>query len=295
MVLRYILHSLLKNAAKEKVRETVVEAAQEHLRQNTGQRRTGRGEPSSHDMTCDVGVVFAMAIESGELEDRLDEKATSTFGQGFAVRTGTLGEHRVGIVRGGVGREKAAAATEAFITGHKPRLVISAGLAGGLKAEMKRSDILMANRLVDVSGAILSVDLRVDAASLAAVPGVYVGNLLTADRIIRSPSDKRAMGEKYGALAVDMETFAVGEVCRRHKVPFLAVRAISDTVNDALPEDVDKLLAQKTTTGKIGAAVGAIWRRPGSVKDMVQLRENAIDASARLAKFLVAMIGQLPQ
>ncbi|NQT40578.1 MAG: hypothetical protein HQ581_24005, partial [Planctomycetes bacterium] len=40
-------------------------------------------------------------------------------------------------------------------------------------------------------------------------------------------------------------------------------------------------------------AAAAIWRRPGSVKDMWRLRENAMVASDRLAEFLAGMIGQL--
>ena len=36
----------------------------------------------------------------------------------------------------------------------------------------------------------------------------------------------------------------------------------------------------------MGAAVGALWRRPASAKEMYQLRENALVASGQLAKFL---------
>ena len=60
---------------------------------------------------------------------------------------------------------------------------------------------------------------------------------------------------------------------------------INDTADEALPRDVEHLLAQKT--GPPG------WARPGrdvatagQAKDMYQLRENALVASGRLAKFL---------
>ncbi len=116
---------------------------------------------------------------------------------------------------------------------------------------------------------------------------------MTADRVIRLPDEKQALGQQHDAMAVDMETFAVAEVCQRREVRFLAVRVINDTVDEELPVDVEHLLEQKTMPGKLGAATGAIWRRPSSLKDMYQLRENALVASERLAKFLDGMVKQL--
>ena len=92
--------------------------------------------------------------------------------------------------------------------------------------------------------------------------------------------------QRYGALAADMETFAVAEVCRQRGVPFASIRVVNDTSDETLPRDVEHLLAQKTGAAQLGAALGAIWRRPASAKDMYQLRENALVASGRLAKFL---------
>ena len=90
-----------------------------------------------------------------------------------------------------------------------------------------------------------------------------------------------------------MESFAVAEVCRARHVRFLAVRVINDAVDDELPRDVEHLLDQKTHAGRFGAVTGAVWRRPGSVKDLWKLRERATSASTRLGKFLVGMMEQL--
>jgi adenosylhomocysteine nucleosidase len=112
---------------------------------------------------------------------------------------------------------------------------------------------------------------------------------MTADSVIRTPGEKKATLEQSGAMAVDMETFAVAEVCRRRQVAFSSVRVISDAIDERLPPEVEHLVAQKTTAARFGAALGAICRRPGSVKDMVQLKENALVASIRLAKFLAGV------
>ena len=97
----------------------------------------------------------------------------------------------------------------------------------------------------------------------------------------------------YDALAVDMEAFAVAEVCRQRAVDFLAVRAISDAVDDELPRDIGKLLAQQSFAGQLGAALGSLFRRPAAVKDLFKLHQNALASSSRLASFLGMLIDRL--
>ena len=119
-----------------------------------------------------------------------------------------------------------------------------------------------------------------------AQPGMHCGTLLTVDRVIRTPRDRRSLFQRTGALGVDMETLAVAEVCTARQVAFSSIRVINDTADEALPRDVEHLLAQKTAAARLGAALGAVLHRPASAKDMYQLRENALVASGRLAKFL---------
>lgn len=291
MVLRWIATNWLRNAAGAKLRETVTEAARDEVISAVKRAQSEVAEQSQ--LPCDVGLVFALGIEAGGLDDLLSG-STSTRGAGFAACRGGLCGRQLISIRSGVGRQAAERATEALISGHEPQWVISAGFAGGLHPELKRHDILMADGLVDLEGNRLSVALKVDREALAKARGVHLGTLLTADRIIRLPDEKRALGEKHRAMAVDMETFAVAQVCRREKVRFMAVRVISDGVEDELPPDVEHLMEQQTSVRKLGAVVGTVMNRPGSVKDMYNLKENALLAADRLAKFLASMIEQLP-
>ena len=288
---RNLLRGWLSRTAHQKVREKVVEAARQKVDEATCedvQAEQGAGQRPP----CDVGVVFALGIESGGLEDLL-QKTVTIRGHGFVARRGRLRGRNVVVIRSGPGREAAARATEALIDGHRPQWIISSGFAGGLSAELARNDLLMADTIVDPQGDRLSIDLRVDPESLRRRPGVHVGPLLTSDRVVRLPAEKRELGDKHQAVAVDMETYAVADVCRRRRFRFLAVRVIGDAVDEELAPEVRGLLKQKSKTAKLGAVLGAVWRRPSSVKDMYRLRENALVASDRLAKFLAATIEQL--
>ena len=290
MVFRRLLGSWLQNTARQKLREKVVAAAREEIA--AAARRSETEEAADREQPCDVGVVCALGIEAGGLHDLLD-KLVVTRGYGFVARQGTFKGRQVVVIQSGPGGRAATRATEALLAGHHPRWVISAGFAGGLDPKLKRRDLLMADGLVDESGKRLAVDLKVDPEALAQTPGVHVGRLLSVDRIVRSPDEKRALGETHQAVAVDMETFAVAEVCREARARFLAIRIVSDGVDEELPPDLRRLMKQQTHLAKLGAVFGTVWRRPSSVKDMLGLKENALVASDRLAKFLASTIEQL--
>jgi len=70
---------------------------------------------------------------------------------------------------------------------------------------------------------------------------------------------------------------------------------ISDALDDELPPEIENLLHQQSLSGKVGAVAGSIFRRPSSIKDMWNLKEQALVASDRLAKFLGEIIALLPR
>ena len=45
---------------------------------------------------------------------------------------------------------------------------------------------------------------------------------------------------------------------------------------------------------RLGAALGALWRRPSSIKQLWALREHAIEAADRLAEVVDGSLARLP-
>lgn len=288
MNLAWLVRQWLQQQARAGVRGAVAQAAKGSLA--GGDTRSGAAaQPIEPAPPCDVGLVFALPQESGAFVDLLSGVVT-TRGRGFVVRTGMLGERQIAVVEAGAGREAAARGTRALIGGHRPLWVISAGFAGGLHADLQRGDFVLANEIDDVSGRRLSIDLKAEADPRTRV---HVGRLLTVERLVRGAGEKQSLGREHGALAVDMESWAVGDVCRQDKVRFLAVRVISDAIDEELPAELDSLVSQKTTAGRLGAATGIIFRRPSSVKDMWRLKEHAMESADRLAQYLKQIIEQL--
>ena len=279
-MLRSLLQSWLGSTVRSRLREAVAEATRRPA------DAPNPPTPAEPPKPCHLGFVFALGIESGCLEDLLQGQITIR-ANGFTIREGGLNGRRMAIILAGAGQQAARLATEMLIDGHRPQRVISAGFAGGLSPQLRRNDILLADQVLAANGD--SFEIEPWSASLPPAGEKYAlhrGRLLTLDQVVRLPSDRADYFARFGAAAVDMETLAVAQVCLARQVPFSSVRVINDLSEETLPPDIENLLAQKSGAAQLGAALGAVWRRPSSAKDMYQLRENALVASGQLARFL---------
>ncbi|MFV0442918.1 MAG: 5'-methylthioadenosine nucleosidase [Planctomycetaceae bacterium] len=243
---------------------------------------------------ADVGIVAALKLELDPFLQTCDRVKRYTGGD-FTFRGGFLRDIRVATVECGAGGKKAARAAHALIDAHTPRWMLSIGFSGALTDRLQIGDIIVANRIVpaDLTGPADEAGLKMDLKMASdEKKGVYVGRLATADHIVHTVAEKHAIAERTGALAVDMESLAVAEVCRERKVKFLAVRAISDDCSADLPSEVLSVLGG-TGSIRAGAVVGALWNRPSSYKDLWRLRQNANLAADRLGLFLASMLKQM--
>lgn len=291
MMLRWVAESLMRQTARGQFVSAVSGAAREAL-----QSATERDSVSAADLPnpppCNILLAFALGVEAGGTVDLLRESVTSQC-QSFLEHRGSLGQQQVAVVQFGLGRAKARQGTADAIVLHRPSWVVSAGFAGALSPALGRGDIVMADEVVDTDGSRLEIGLKMDRQALEATPRLHTGRLLTVDELVRTVSQRTALANEYEAIACDMETSAVAAVCRREKVRFLSVRIISDVLDDELPAELKQMLGQKSLAGKLGAATGAIFHRPGSLKDLWKLKEDALKTSDRLASFLTGVLPQL--
>jgi adenosylhomocysteine nucleosidase len=245
-----------------------------------------QAEPDSAH--ADIGIVAALPMELAPFLDRCDRVRKYTGGN-FTFRGGRLGDIRVAVVEGGVGFARARRATTALIEAHSPPWIIAAGFCGGLRPDVHIGDIVVADAVLDTHGQELRVDIKLGEAPR---DGLHLGRLVTSDGIVRTIQEKQTLADRFGAVAVDMESLAVAQVCRETQTKFLAVRAVSDDLSADLPPEVLSLVGA-TGSMRFGAAMGALIKRPGSLKVMWQLREDAHKAAARLAVFLDGVVCQL--
>jgi adenosylhomocysteine nucleosidase len=136
-------------------------------------------------------------------------------------------------VCGGIGAESARRAAEAVITKYSPRLLISAGVAGSLVADLKVGATIFPATVVDSQDA----SRHETAIQHSPVGNTSVGRtiLITYPKVATA-AQKQQLAKSYGAHAVDMEAAAVARAAQAHNLPFVAVKAISDDLNFEIPE-----------------------------------------------------------
>lgn len=284
MMLRWLITNYARQATRQQIQAAVVQ---------TLQRISGeRAAPPAGLPPCDVAFVLGTEVEAEGLAKRLEDKVTTRCAA-FVEHMGRWCDRQVVVAECGVGAQAAERTTADVIAMHHPAWVVSAGFAAALGDDLRRGHILMADRVVDLQHHELTVGLQLDRPAVATTPGLRIGRLLTVDRLVHQPDQKRKLGREYDALACDMETKASAEVCSRGKVRFLSVRVISDAIDDRWPPEIQALSDQKSWAGKLGAVAGAMVNRPSWVKDWFRLQEEAEKASARLAKFCAGVVPQL--
>lgn len=174
---------------------------------------------------------------------------------------GTIGKIYVIAAYSGVCKVNAAIAAELMIEVFGADTVINAGVAGGMDPKIKLFDTVVAERLVyhDMAQDILtefhpwmpSVYFPSDEGLLSAARNyaeaaeypVFFGTIATGEQFIETKGRERIF-QAHRPLAVDMESAAVAHVCYVNRVPFLAVRSITDTGEDSGVETFEENCAR---------------------------------------------------
>lgn len=265
-------------------------ACEEHAIQRTEPDVEGTAVPSP-----EIGFVFAMPMEAAGVADRLKEKKTLK-AQGRIFHTGHFGKFRVAIAESGVGQQKAAQATQLLIETFRPQRIVSAGYGGALHQRLKRFVVCFPEIVVRESdGTTLDLTSSIPQHAPSQTQPVHGKlGLLTCNYVAASPKQKSALRQEFGTEIVDMETFAVADICRQQNIPFLSARIILDTADEQLPKDVQNIMKNAEIGGPrlVGSVLGSLFKRPSTLLDLYSLKERALQATDRLAKTIAIELAQ---
>jgi adenosylhomocysteine nucleosidase len=228
---------------------------------------------------ADAGIVFALPIEAGRFADRVTD-ARRIEAAGLALQEGELGGRVVAWVVAGVGVERAARACRLLLDGHRPRVVISAGFAGALCADLDRGCVV---------GPQLTARAATEPIHLAPVESVPAGRpltILTVDRVVSTVAEKQQLAAETAADLIDMETWAVARESLAAGVPCRCLRVVSDAATDALPPEIARLTGAASPWRRFGAALRTVGSRPAAAADLWRLYERAVVDSRTLADAL---------
>jgi adenosylhomocysteine nucleosidase len=242
---------------------------------------------------CPVVAVFtAVTVEREAIRRALGPGAID----GRTVR-GRLGRIEWVLQQTGVGPARAEACARLFLAAAapKPAAVLCAGLSGGLTPTLSVGDLAVAGELVTPDR---PVPRPCDPALVAAA-GALIGRhgpgpvepvrLATTATMVGAPTAKAELARSTGAAMVDMESAAVAAVAAEYGVPFLAVRAISDGLDDVLDPELAGLVDEYGDPRLLRAAWHVICR-PTRLPSLLRLKRRCDLAAGRLGEFLADFV-----
>lgn len=200
-----------------------------------------------------VAIIGAMEQEIELLKNRLEAAEAFRLGA-FEAYRGRLAGKTVVLARSGIGKVNAAVATAWVVNQFAPDAVVNTGSAGGLGKGLKVGDVVIgletAHHDVDVTafgytwGQVPQLPARYEAdAALAAAAteaaqafegaAVVQGLVVSGDQFVHSSDKVAEIRSRFeGVQAVEMEAAAIAQSCHQLGVPFVVVRAVSDSADE---------------------------------------------------------------
>lgn len=166
----------------------------------------------------------------------------------------------------GVCKVNAAIATQILIDTYHVDVIINAGTAGGMDKNVNLFDTIISTQVAyhDVDDGILTefhpwmenIYFNADETLLSVAhkiaknnSNIHFGRMVTGEKFIED-NIRDGINNKYKPLSVDMETASIAHVCYANKIPFIAIRSITDTATHSGIENFERNCQQASTIAK---------------------------------------------
>ncbi|MCD8291006.1 MAG: 5'-methylthioadenosine/adenosylhomocysteine nucleosidase [Prevotella sp.] len=192
-----------------------------------------------------IGTIVAMDKELVQLKSLLDNMTIERHHNNDFI-CGNIADKEIILQKCGIGKVNSAIGAVEMINNYVPDLIISTGVAGGADISMNVADVVVGSEYCYhdaycgsecAAGQIIglppvfyaSKDLVDVALSIEAGKNIHSGLIVSGDWFVDSQDKMRSILEKFPkAVAVDMESCSIAQVCHIYGVPFISFRIISD-------------------------------------------------------------------
>ncbi len=254
------------------------------------------GPYPAHGMET-IGLIAAMGMEAGPLR-RLVGDRTRLRLAGFPGIRFRLGDRDCHLVVSGMGPVRAGSAARALIQAAAPDVIVSFGVAGGVEQELRVTDlvILQSVVLLDRNALVRPLPLAVLAAETlglvrSAAEGhgarTFEGTAVTTSGSQGIPTDGPALPHPV----LEMETHGIAVVARDAGVPLIALRTLSDSVEEPIPFNLADFTDSRYNL-QLGRILAHAIRHPGVIPRLARLQRNTARAAQVAAFAVYALLGR---
>lgn len=186
----------------------------------------------------------------------------------------------VPVVGAGDGALLARRLEEAIAAGAKG--IVSFGIAGALAPLLRPGDVVVASHVVHGEER-YATDVKWNAVLRQKLPRATTAIIVGHGEIVSHVDGKRRLFAISGAHAVDSESHIAARIARRHKIPFVALRTISDAATRGLPPAA---LVRLNANGRIrlGGVLRSLVSEPFQIADLLTTGREANKAFAALSR-----------
>jgi adenosylhomocysteine nucleosidase len=258
-----------------------------------------------------IVIAAALPEEIKPLIKRLEGPITHQL-EGFNFLQGQIDNKRVLLAISGVGRNNSHIMTKILVKNFPLSLIISTGTAGALQAHLQPGDIVVADQLfisksddkknckahdiVKKAVSVCQVEKALIQMSLKALEATQlryiIGSFITVDMAITHISEKCTLGNNLNCLAVEMESSAIAKIAEDEGLAFLAIRSISDSMQDNIDKAI-QLYEHLKDKRSIAKRLFYMLKSPQGSLQLLKLRNNSLKAAASLEKFFLHFLSNV--
>ncbi|HOY14687.1 MAG TPA: 5'-methylthioadenosine/adenosylhomocysteine nucleosidase [Saprospiraceae bacterium] len=206
-----------------------------------------------------IGIIGAMQIEIDNLLKKIKKKEVVII-SGIRYIKGNINNKKVVVAKCGIGKVFAALCTQTMILKFNPEIILNTGVAAGMR-EINIGNVVVADNVVqhdmdtsplgDPIGKISGINLihipcnksivkKIDSILKNLEVKHKIGTIATGDQFIADSREIKKINEKFRAIAFDMESGAIGQVCFVNGIKYGIIRSISDNGSDNADQDFVK-------------------------------------------------------
>ena len=236
-----------------------------------------------------IAVITAMPEEYRAVADSLGAATVAQVGTLRAGRFSQAG-HEFLLVESGIGFHNAARAAELLIRDGHPDLLISSGFCGGIASELQTGDVVVANKIIIANEGgceeipVLLSDICQTFVARQVVEGerVVEGTFVTTSAITSKKHLAGMLPGHYPNPVVEMESAAIAMVAAKHKIPLLAIRAVSDPAAEELGFSLDEFCDPEMHRIRPYKVLLTVLRKPRIIPQLVRLSRSSRRAAESL-------------
>ncbi len=197
-----------------------------------------------------IGIIGAMDEEISVISSEIKNLTVYDINN-IKFYKGKIYDKDIVLVKSGIGMVNASITTTLLFKEFGVDKILFSGVAGSLNRNVNVGDVVIGDSLLEYLfdatefgyeiGTIPRMDTSIFRSdillnkikNILKNDNIYYGKILSGDKFVSNLSEKEKLGEKFNALAVDMESASVAHCAHVLGIEFAIIRSISDSLNSS--------------------------------------------------------------